>query len=81
MQQLLTLTKCINLFQTAASQNALAKLHEYIFYFDSNACFVDLSIASLEPYYSGLMFTGYLKDVAKPVLLGGQYDQLLKNQG
>lgn len=73
--------KMHQLFQTAASQNALAKLHEYIFYFDSNACFVDLSIASLEPYYSGLMFTGYLKDVAKPVLLGGQYDQLLKNQG
>lgn len=73
--------KMHQLFQTTASQKALVKLQEYLSYFDLHNCFVDLSIASLEPYYSGLMFTGYLKDVAKPVLLGGRYDQLLKNQG
>ena len=39
---------------------------------------VDFSITSLDGYYSGIMFKGFVSKIASKVLSGGEYDNLLK---
>ena len=42
---------------------------------------VDFSTVSDTDYYNGVLFKGYVKGVAKPVLSGGRYDPLLRKLG
>ena len=42
---------------------------------------VDFSIISLDGYYSGIIFKGFINGIATKVLSGGEYDNLLKKMG
>ncbi len=42
---------------------------------------VDFSVLSNTEYYNGLLFRGYVKDVPGAVVVGGQYDNLLRRMG
>lgn len=42
---------------------------------------IDLSAVSDTDYYNGVLFKGYVRGVAKPVLSGGRYDHLLSKLG
>lgn len=42
---------------------------------------IDFSIVNDMKYYSGVLFKGFVKDVPKSVLSGGQYDRLMKRMG
>lgn len=48
---------------------------------DLNKLSLDFSHISNTEYYNGLIFTGYIKGVATPVLTGGRYDNLLSKMG
>ena len=39
---------------------------------------IDFSVAEDIHYYNGLVFKGFVRDLSKPVLTGGQYDKLMK---
>lgn len=39
---------------------------------------IDFSVAEDVHYYNGLVFKGFVRDLPKPVLTGGQYDKLMK---
>ncbi|MBR2048385.1 MAG: ATP phosphoribosyltransferase regulatory subunit [Oscillospiraceae bacterium] len=39
---------------------------------------IDFSVAEDIHYYNGLVFKGFVRDLPKPVLTGGQYDKLMK---
>lgn len=42
---------------------------------------LDFSIVKDMPYYSGVVFKGYLRGVPEPVLSGGRYDKLMRRLG
>lgn len=42
---------------------------------------VDFSIVNDIGYYNGIIFQGFVRDVPKPILSGGQYDLLLQKLG
>ncbi len=42
---------------------------------------LDFSVLSNTEYYNGLLFRGYVKDVPGAVVVGGQYDNLLRRMG
>ena len=42
---------------------------------------VDFSIVNDIDYYNGMIFNGYIKNLAECVLAGGQYDGALKQMG
>ncbi len=42
-------------------------------------CFLDLSVMGDITYYNGIIFQGYVESVAKVILAGGRYDNLLKS--
>lgn len=42
---------------------------------------VDLSIVNDIDYYNGIIFKGYIKELGKSVLAGGQYDQAMAHLG
>lgn len=42
---------------------------------------LDFSVVNDLDYYTGLIFRGYVKGCAKPILSGGRYDSLLKKMG
>lgn len=42
---------------------------------------IDFSVTSLDGYYSGVIFKGFINGVATKVLSGGQYDNLMKKMG
>lgn len=46
-----------------------------------NAIRIDFSAGSNMKYYSGVVFTGFLPGLPKPILSGGQYDKLLQKMG
>lgn len=42
---------------------------------------LDFSVTSVDGYYSGVIFKGYINGIASKVLSGGRYDKLLKKMG
>ncbi len=42
---------------------------------------IDFSVTSLDGYYSGIMFKGFVNGIASRVLSGGQYDNLMRKMG
>lgn len=69
------------LFNDSASQQVLNNLKQLMQTLPKHVFRLDLSIIDDKDYYSGLIFHGFLPDVASPVLIGGRYDQLLSRQG
>ena len=47
---------------------------------DANVRF-DFSVVNEMGYYNGIMFDGFVKGLAKPLLAGGRYDNLMKSMG
>ena len=47
---------------------------------DENVRF-DFSVVNEMGYYNGIMFDGFVKGLAKPVIAGGRYDNLMKSMG
>ena len=47
---------------------------------DRNVRF-DFSVVNEMGYYNGIMFDGFVKGLAKPVIAGGRYDNLMKSMG
>lgn len=41
----------------------------------------DFSVVNEMGYYNGIMFDGFVKGIAKPVIAGGRYDNLMKSMG
>lgn len=42
---------------------------------------LDFSIVSDQTYYNGIVFQGYVENIPRPVLVGGRYDNLVKEFG
>ena len=42
---------------------------------------IDFSVTSLDGYYSGIIFKGFINGIATKILSGGEYDNLLKKMG
>ena len=47
---------------------------------DQNVRF-DFSVVNEMGYYNGIQFSGFVKGLAKPILAGGRYDNLMKSMG
>ncbi len=47
---------------------------------DKNVRF-DFSVVNEMGYYNGIQFSGFVKGLAKPLLAGGRYDNLMKSMG
>ncbi len=47
---------------------------------DKNVRF-DFSVVNEMGYYNGIQFSGFVKGLAKPVIAGGRYDNLMKSMG
>ena len=58
----------------------LEELKEYLDIYEI-AVDIDLSISSNLKYYSGIIFKGYVPEIAEAVLDGGRYDNLAKTFG
>ena len=42
---------------------------------------IDFSVVSDLKYYNGIIFNGFVSGIPSSVLLGGQYDKLMKRMG
>lgn len=58
----------------------LEELKEYLEVYDISVD-LDFSISSNLKYYTGIIFKGYVPEIAEAVLNGGRYDNLAKNFG
>ena len=68
--------------KTQKACDELRKLTEGLKLFEPDAeAWIDLSMTDDSHYYSGLVFHGMLRGIPEPVLLGGEYDHLMRRMG
>lgn len=71
--------------KTEAAINAVTELESVCGLLASrgygNKISVDFSSAGNMGYYSGIVFSGYIKGIPTPVLSGGRYDRLMQKMG
>ena len=83
------LFECLNVVESIAiskkSIDLLGEFKKLVCYlsqkWNSQNIKIDFSITSLDGYYSGVIFKGFINGVATKVLSGGQYDNLMKKMG